>query len=343
MTRPTFLSLFAGIGGLDLGLERAGWSCVGQVEIDPYCQRVLAEHWPSVPRWGDIKELHPDELPRADLVCAGFPCQPVSVAGRGLAQADERWLWPHVARLVRHLGPRWVLLENVPGLLGRGMGDVLGDLAACGYDSEWDCVPASAVGAPHQRDRVWIVAYPQGQPGALWPAERQRPGRLASGGLEDANSGAMEPRRRWRGTSEAGELPDPERVELWDQPGRRDGQGRSGQAVAGDDGTARALADPNGERQPQPEGPDRQEWGRAGNGSQPMADPNSAGCWAGSRLGWTRPPIERDGWWAAEPDMGRVAHGVPARLDRLRALGNAVVPQVAEHVGRLILHAEGVE
>src|SRR6266545_3317230 len=320
MGRPTFLNLFAGIGGLDLGLERAGWSCVGQVEIDPYCQRVLAKHWPQVPRWSDIKELHPDELPRADLICGGFPCQPVSVVGRGLAQEDERWLWPHVARLVRHLRPAWVLLENVPGLLARGMGDVLGDLAACGYDTEWDCVPASTVGAPHRRDRVWIVAYPHSRGATAVSQSGQRYG--------------AEP----RGLA----VPDPERVQLRDQPGWRDGQGWSGQAVAGDDGTARALADPNGERQPQPEGPDRQEWGRAGNGSQPMADSNSAGCWAGSRLGWTRPPIERDGWWAAEPDMGRVAHGVPARLDRLRALGNAVVPQVAEHIGRLILQCHPI-
>src|SRR6266511_5760215 len=253
MGRPTFLNLFAGIGGLDLGLERAGWSCVGQVEIDPYCQRVLAKHWPQVPRWSDIKELHPDELPRADLICGGFPCQPVSVVGRGLAQEDERWLWPHVARLVRHLRPSWVLLENVPGLLIRGMGDVLGDLAACRYDAEWDCVPASAIGAPHQRDRVWIVAYPQ-RGGRDGLHERLEPRHVATDppgrGADGTRRATAEDHRRGvlRQGPQGSDAADAECVELRDQPGWRAGQGRPGQAVAGDDGAAGVLADPEGQR-----------------------------------------------------------------------------------------------
>src|SRR6266850_6229536 len=126
----TFGSLFAGIGGFDLGLERAGWICRWQVELDPFCQRVLAKHWPDVRRYGDVRAFPEPDTERVDLICGGFPCQPVSVAGKRRAQADERWLWPEFARVVRALRPHLVLVENVPGLLQRGIGDVLGDLAA---------------------------------------------------------------------------------------------------------------------------------------------------------------------------------------------------------------------
>jgi DNA-cytosine methyltransferase len=200
---PTFGSLFAGIGGIDLGLERAGWDCRFQVEWDPYCQHVLAHHWPDVPRHGDIHDVHGaghcvvadadsdgrdrlsgqgaqgDEgtsrdgvegrrcsgcLPQVDLLAGGFPCQPFSNAGKRRGVEDERWLWPEFARLIGELRPRYVLVENVPGLLARhgGMGRVLGDLATLGYDAEWDSIPAAAVGAPHLRYRVWIVAYANG-------------------------------------------------------------------------------------------------------------------------------------------------------------------------------------
>jgi DNA (cytosine-5)-methyltransferase 1 len=161
---PTFGSLFAGIGGIDLGLERAGWECRFQVEWDPYCQHVLAHHWPDVPRYGDITAVDWSGVERVDLLAGGFPCQPVSSAGQQAAQDDARWLWPEFLRAIRALRPRYVLVENVPGLLavnnGSAFSDVLGDLAASGYDAEWDCIPASAVGAPHRRDRVWLVAYP---------------------------------------------------------------------------------------------------------------------------------------------------------------------------------------
>src|SRR5437588_4892053 len=155
-------SLFSGIGGLDLGLGRAGMSVAWQVENDPFCAAVLEKHWPGVKRYGDIREIRWEEVESVDLVCGGFPCQPVSLAGRRLGTTDDRWLWPEFARCVRTVRPRYVLVENVPGLLVRGMGDVLGDLAACGYDAEWDCLPAAAVGAPHLRYRVFIVAYPAG-------------------------------------------------------------------------------------------------------------------------------------------------------------------------------------
>lgn len=152
-------SLFSGIGGLDLGLERAGMEIAWQVEINPWCRRVLEKHWPDVPKYGDIRQLTGDELERVDLIAGGFPCQPVSVAGRKLVDKDERWLWPEFVRIVRVVRPQYVLVENVPGLLHRGMGSVLGDLAALGYDAEWEVLSACAMGAPHTRERMFVVAY----------------------------------------------------------------------------------------------------------------------------------------------------------------------------------------
>jgi DNA (cytosine-5)-methyltransferase 1 len=154
----TFGSLFSGIGGLDLGLERAGWRCRWQVESDEFRRSILALHW-SVPRYADIREVDFEQIEPVDLIAGGFPCQPVSSAGKRKVQSDERWLWPEFARAIRSLRPPFVLIENVAGLLERGFGDVLGDLADCGYDAEWQMLPAAAVGAPHIRARVWIVAY----------------------------------------------------------------------------------------------------------------------------------------------------------------------------------------
>ena len=188
------LDLFSGIGGFCLGLERAGMRTVAFCEIDPYCRRVLAKHWPDVPVYDDVRTLTAARLMadatawrrstrtsrRAteriangeqrtgpstercgiDVICGGFPCQDISVAGKGAGIGGERsGLWSEYARIIGEVRPRYVIVENVAALLGRGLERVLGDLAALGYDAEWHCIPASAVGAPHRRDRVWIVAY----------------------------------------------------------------------------------------------------------------------------------------------------------------------------------------
>lgn len=156
-----FGSLFSGIGGLDLGLERAGMECAWQVEIDPYATRVLAKHWPDVERHSDVRLCGRDNLATVDLICGGFPCQDVSIAGKQAGIDGERsGLWREFHRIIGEIRPRFILMENVPGLLIRGIGRVLGDLAKIGYDAEWDCVSAKDVGAPHLRERVFIVAYP---------------------------------------------------------------------------------------------------------------------------------------------------------------------------------------
>lgn len=162
-------SLFTGIGGLDLGLERAGMRVVWQCEIDDYATRVLEKRWPDVPRHRDVRGVGAHSLPEVDLICGGFPCQPHSTAGKRAGAADDRDLWPEYARLIRELRPRWVLAENVPGLLstdaGRFFGTVLRDLATLGYDAEWSVLSACALGAPHTRERLFIVAHANGTGG----------------------------------------------------------------------------------------------------------------------------------------------------------------------------------
>lgn len=185
----TFGSLFAGIGGFDLGFERAGMSCSWQVEIDPYCQRVLAKHWPDVRRHGDVKTFPPTDPEewRVDVICGGFPCQDISYAGKQEGIDGERsGLWSEFARIVRVVRPRLVVVENVAALLDGGLGRVLGDLAACGFDAEWDCLPASAFGAYHERDRVFVVAHDpsvDGRPHGLLEESRERRASFQSGRL----------------------------------------------------------------------------------------------------------------------------------------------------------------
>lgn len=175
-------SLFSGIGGIDLGLERAGMRVIWQAEIDPHGCAVLAKHWPHVPNHGDVTTLDWSTVDQPDVLAGGFPCQDVSDAGdRAGIDGLRSGLWAHFATAIRHLRPRYVLVENVTGLLARGFGRVVGDLAAIGYDAEWDCIPAAALGAPHLRARTFVLAYPRGLRGeaddpvqAGWPQPELR-------------------------------------------------------------------------------------------------------------------------------------------------------------------------
>jgi len=262
----TFGSLFSGIGGFDLGFERAGMTCKWQVEIDPYASQVLAKHWPNVPRYKDVKKfcrrlydcdiedengecLCPrcntdfgececvgtdqviDECGAVDVICGGFPCQDISNAGKmaGIT-GDRSGLFFEITRIARELGPKYIVLENVASLRTRGLGRVLGELSEIGYAAEWHCIPASYAGANHQRDRIWIIAYANG-------------------------------------------------IEC-----------------------------------------EEQRWPSAIQKKQFTARRNS--------------------WWAVEPSVGRVAHGIPRRVDRLKCLGNSIVPQVAEIIGRRVFQIE---
>lgn len=301
----TVLDLFSGIGGFSLGLERAGMRTVAFCEIDPWCRAVLGKHWPGVPVFEDVRTLTAQTLADAigntgadsgrpafvqrnvleetgrsetasgpatggtwpvDVICGGFPCQDISVAGKGAGISGSRsGLWSEFARLIGEIRPRYAIVENVAALLGRGLSTVLGDLAEIGYDAQWHVISAADVGAPHLRQRVWIVAHPNNQ---------------------------------------------------WEL---------------------------------QPQGSERYERGWAGNSGEDVSDANDSTSSRQREHGWQvhalAEPIRLDGgssfdWWAVEPDVGRVAHGIPHRVDRLKGLGNAVVPQIPEIIGRAIMRAQ---
>jgi DNA (cytosine-5)-methyltransferase 1 len=283
-------SLFSGIGGLDLGLERAGMRVVWQSEIDPYACRVLAKHWPDVPNLGDITTIDWSTVEPVDIICGGYPCQPFSLAGVRRGEDDPRHLWPHFADAIRVLRPRYALLENVPGHLSLGFGRVLGDLAELGYDADWDCIPAAYVGAPHLRYRVIIVAR-----------------RHRTDAVPDADSGRFQISHQQDSDKIAGL-----------QSSRRNDIGRLRADVA--DGAVISVDD------------SRHRLNEAATSCRVVA--LQVASRGSNRVS------DRAGQWAVEPDVGRVAHGVPNRVDRLRCLGNAVVPQVAEYVGRRIVEAD---
>jgi len=295
MASLTVGSLFSGIGGLDLGLERAGHRVIWHSEIDDYACQVLKKHWPHVPNIGDVKKVNWSEVPNVDIIAGGYPCQPFSQAGKRKGKEDPRHLWPYVLDAIRAIRPRYALMENVRGHLTLGFGDVLADLAACGYSAEWQIIPASAVGAPHRRDRLFFVAYPN-----------------------DAREGASE-----RGVDGK----ESSRLVFRDDP-RNEVGGRSKEMAYSDDARSGTSERPlDGELPPSLVFGDDSFHGISGCGSV-LANSTSR-------------RNEVRAWWETEPDVGRVAHGIPARVDRLRGLGNAVVPQVAEIVGRIIAeHAD---
>jgi DNA (cytosine-5)-methyltransferase 1 len=239
------LDLFSGIGGFSFGLERSGnFKTVAFCEIEPFCRSVLRKHWPEVPIYEDVKELSADRLASdgiaIDAICGGFPCQDISSAGKGAGLKGERsGLWVQFHRLIKETRPKVAIIENVSTLRSRGLDQVLRSLAQVGYDAEWHCIPASAVGAPHRRDRIWILAYPNDRRCSLW----------------------------------------------------RDGEFSNTNTAAG-------LGD------------------HIGRGTEEF--------------------ITRQ-WGQGEPRPYGVADGVSNRVDRLRALGNAVVPQITEMIGNKIL------
>lgn len=247
----THLSLFSGIGGLDLAAEVAGFHTVGQCEYADFPTKVLEKHWPNVPRWRDIRSLTKESfyertgLHTVDVISGGFPCQPFSLAGKHRGKDDDRYLWPEMQRVIFELHPTWVVGENVTGIVSLALDQVLSDLENIGHTCQALAVPAAGVDAPHRRERIAILAY--------------------------SVSKSME-------ASQQHELEKP-----------------SGQPQSSDG--CKDVPYPDGCRLP------GNQWRE-----------------------YVKQFTDRS-WWAAEPSVGRVANGVPGRVDRLRSLGNAVVPQ----------------
>lgn len=188
----TIGSCFSGIGGLELGLEwTGGFETKWQIENDPYATSVLQKHWPKVQRFSDIRDVI--QPPAVDLICGGFPCQPFSLAGTRGGETDGRNLWPYMFRIIRHVRPRFALLENVPGLLSLGFGRVLGDLSEIGYDAEWSIISACSVGAPHSRERLFVIAYPASKRGKVFSSQDE----FRDTAKRDSENGAFEKWSAW--------------------------------------------------------------------------------------------------------------------------------------------------
>jgi DNA (cytosine-5)-methyltransferase 1 len=329
----TFGSLFAGIGGLDLGLERAGMICKWQVEIDDYCRKVLTKHWPSVPKYGDIRHIDGTGLQPVDLIAAGYPCQPFSQAGQRKGEEDERHLFPEVVRIAGILRPRYLLLENVPGHLSLGFGSVLADLAGFGYDCEWLCLRASQFGASHLRKRVFIVATNMAH--AIDGGSRDGVLADTDRGQREHKESLSKPGARSDALADAGDR-------LVSEPGRRP-QGRAGVGSA-----SAVLSDSGGTGLPDAEQADisgevRDEEGRAApefcGAPLPFAPGPSDPRWPailGERSDLA-PAIESPVRGMADGLSHRLDGALSNRTKRLSRLGNAVVPQCAEWVGRRIL------
>ncbi len=332
-----FLSLFAGIGGFDLGLERAGMRCVGQVEIEPFCQKVLAKHWPDVWRWNDVKTLTGETVRQhcgtVDLLCGGVPCQPASVAGKRKGAADHRWLWPDFLRLVSEVKPVWVLAENPRGVLSldvEGMQFsqwIASEFAARGYELLPVELAAEDVGAPHQRERIFFVAYSSGL-----QSERRRELENLACETRATEGNSAERKRMWHAAFNCGsDVADADSVRQ-QQPG---GQFAESGQWAGDG--SEALANASSARL------ERQRDGAVGASAELALSPCFGGYQWPARPG--QPQYEWEQPRVIESALGCAVAGLSERLARrhrvasLKALGNAIVPQVAEVIGRAIMEA----
>jgi len=313
------LALFAGAGGGILGGKLLGWRTVCAVEWDAYARDVLVARQndgclEAFPIWDDIQTF--DGRPwrgRVDVVSGGFPCQDISAAGKGAGIEGERsGMWKHMARIIGEILPDQVWVENSPMLVGRGLGTVLADLAEMGYDAEWGIVGAHHATAPHKRDRIWIMANANHDGTLASERSRNIRGGKQDAGRKEKQDGTIQPAGSnpqptlqsnvayaMRERSEAG-LPEPEQRQEGITEKPHDGSGGRGEVRhAASDGLPHGVN---------------------GTLGQPGTEPES----------------ERSDWWATEPNVGRVAHGVAARVDRLQCIGNGQVPAVAALAWRLL-------
>jgi DNA (cytosine-5)-methyltransferase 1 len=337
------LDLFSGIGGFSLGLESAGLvETVAFCDFDKYCQQILKKNFPGVPIYGDVKELNYDKLKAdgidtIDIITGGYPCQPFSVAGRKKGEEDPRHVWPEMFRLVQELRPTWVIGENVGGHIKLGLDTVLENLESEGYSARTFSISASSIGANHKRERVWIIAN---------LADSQRLGRTEgtkkseeltreessdqsdnrsegriqfkpSEDMADSNTGHGEQQNqevcsRGNASNSSSEyVADSESKRT-----REDNQRLWSRTERTSGGQTTDVADSEGSNR------DEHEINREHGKASSQEIPRDRGSVSGVST-----------WWSVEPDVGRVAHGVPNRVDRLKCLGNSVVPQIPYVIG----------
>ena len=318
------LDLFSGIGGFSYGLEKLGFKTAAFCEMDKYCKLVLQKHWKGVKIYNDVKEitkerLEADGIPSPNIITGGFPCQPFSVAGKQKGTSDDRHLWPEMFRIIKEFKPRWVIGENVPGIINIQDGvvfeTVCTDLESEGYEVQTFNIPASAVGAPHQRKRIWIVANSRRtlRQRSSIREENENEIRKENADMFKRSSSSSESNvanAKGEGTRENDKG-------LWSRTSGVSGGQRTS-------GTKEKLANTDSE------GLEGQRQSSGQFSEKFFTSDNSEG----------QQRTMDQGWWSVEPNVGRVAHGVPGRVHRLKALGNSIVPKIAEEIGRAIIKAE---
>ncbi len=336
MDKLNVLDLFSGIGGFSLGLEATGgFETKAFCELDKYCKSVLKKHWPDTRQYDDIKELTYDKLrsdgiDTIDIITGGYPCQPFSVAGKQKGTEDKRHLWPEYFRLVKECRPTWVIGENVSGHIKLGLDTVISDLESEDYAVRPFSISASSIGANHQRERVWIVAN-SGRSRGPWSELREenenetrkenanqfeRSSSTSKSNVADANESdsregqnTTDTNNQGWTTSETGR----ESIQSKDRETLSSNTGQSGSDVANTSGSRSEIRI------------SEERYREEGNTKKFNNDSDRYRGW------------QRENNWAVEPDVGRVAYGVPKRVDRLKCLGNSLVPQIPYYIGKVIL------
>ena len=325
------LDLFSGIGGFSLGLEATGhFETKAFCEIEPYCQQILKKHWPEVPIFNDIRTLKGTDIGTIDIITGGYPCQPFSVAGKQKAEQDPRHLWPEYFRLIQELKPTWVIGENVSGHIKLGLDSVLEDLASEGYSTRTFSISASSIGANHKRERVWTIAN-------LADTEHTRSQNQSWRRFEELENQSREKEKRTRDKSTVCFETSSSNVANSESIGktgiRRETESKH------DIRNTWMESERSSYRQPEHQT------------LQDVADTKSIsrnehetdrehGKTSSQEIPGNRGSIPREStWWSSEPRVGRVAHGIPKRVDRLKSLGNAVVPHIPYYIGQAIIES----
>jgi DNA (cytosine-5)-methyltransferase 1 len=277
MKKLKILDLFSGIGGFSLGLEATGgFETSAFCDIDPYCRKVLQQHWPNVPIYEDIKKLKGTDIGTVDIITGGYPCQPFSVAGKQKGVEDKRHLWPEYFRLIKECRPTWVIGENVSGHIKLGLDSVIEDLESEGYTTRTFSISASSIGANHKRERIWIVANAYGVNDAIRGVDRKIQETGRSGSIDERGSG-----------TNANGFSQSSKNETLDST---------------------------------------------------ITNSNSIGTQVQTKRQFTTEQMFGiNNLWETEPNVGRVVNGIPHRVDRLKALGNSLVPQIPFYIGQTIL------
>ena len=342
MKKLKILDLFSGIGGFSLGLEATGgFETVAFCDIDPYCRSVLKKHWPNVPIFEDIRKLKGTDIGTVDIITGGYPCQPFSVAGKQKGVEDKRHLWPEYFRLIKECRPTWVIGENVSGHIKLGLDSVLEDLESEGYATRTFSISASSIGANHQRERIWIVANSDSsgsessQPAIIREQKNKEIGngqtdntaRITSGANSTFPEQGGETKMEFMANSEQSRPPLQQYGEARELEKKISGKKEERNKSSIRPSTCSSDVANSNEERIFPTKITRNN----GKDKQEPNDKHFRGCstiYGGEIL---------QDYWATEPNVGRVANGVPNRVDRLKALGNSLVPQIPFYIGQTIL------